>query len=876
MKGVADSAPNSSKIVRDLNRKEGTTSMPPCPSDNTLRKLALDSLDPAVFAEIDAHIAGCDVCKQRLGRLVQECPSTESEAPICLPEEARPPTVPGFEIERELGRGAMGVVYLARDEKLDRSVALKVMPVARSAEGRARKRWRAEALAFSRVRHPNVVSLYEIGETDSWLFLVLEYIPGGTLEKRLAGPVPQGVAANMVAKIATAVDRIHSAELLHLDLKPSNILVDSDVGAPLDRATPKVADFGIARLIRSSESNSDQTGTTMVGPWGGTPSYMAPEQIDGKRSELGPAADVHALGAILYELLTGRPPFQGDSVLHTLDMVRETEAVSPRQINPRISRDLETIALKCLRKEPKRRYESAQALADDLTRYLEHRPILARPVSHGERSWRWCRRRPALSTSIGALATTVLLSLVALHTLYKQTVAQRDRAEAALRREVKSRKVTSAVVDKLAQMIGDALVERPTQDEQVLNYMRSLTAQIAQARAIPGFAHNSLPTLDLLSESVSRRLIIAKRYNEARQVMKDRLEVLRECRDSNPGNDDYLLLTGVAFLMASSIENEADRAGEALDFLDQATGLIRNAGIDDARRLHLAALISDQYQQMQDRLVAQGFPEQANRARDGRALLFTLIGADDRRPERVLLRACLLADDRKSKDAQAVFEIATEIHWSIEDKTAHDRAAIRDLLGDWIYRQIRQWDESGIVERGAPLTLDHAIDRTLVLITNWSNTLELEKSKSAGLEYTLRSELVRLAASHRRVQLLNRAERSVAFFMGLAQALVRKFPSHASWHTFLAQAYSERSRNARKTEDVPLIKRSLEQSIEARKRAMILDPNNAEIRRELIDHIKRLANVPDSFSGEGRGNYEVRVSPDVATPGAHPKTGRAS
>jgi eukaryotic-like serine/threonine-protein kinase len=208
------------------------TSMPPCPSDDTLRRMALDSLEPGVFAEIDDHIAECDQCKQRLGRLVRECPSTESEAPICLPEKARPPTIPGFEIEREIGRGSMGVVYLATDEKLGRRVALKVMPGAHSEDSQGRKRWHEEARAFSRVRHSNVVSLYETGVADSWLYLVLEYIPGGTLKKRLVGSVPQELAAGLLAKIATAVAQIHTAGLLHLDLKPSNILIDS--GRALD------------------------------------------------------------------------------------------------------------------------------------------------------------------------------------------------------------------------------------------------------------------------------------------------------------------------------------------------------------------------------------------------------------------------------------------------------------------------------------------------------------------------------------------------------------------------------------------------------------------------------------------------------------------
>jgi eukaryotic-like serine/threonine-protein kinase len=576
------------------------TSMLPCPSDHTLRKLALDSLDLDALAEIDAHIEACNDCKKRLGRLVRQCPSTETEAPNCLPEKACPPTIPGFEIERELGRGAMGVVYLARDQKLGRHVALKVMPGAQSADGQARKRWRTEAQAFSRVRHPNVVSLYEIGETDSWLFLVLEYIPGGTLKKRLAGPVSQGVAVGLVAKIATAVQTIHSAKLLHLDLKPSNILVDSAEDAPLDRVTPKVADFGIARIMPRDEADPAQTGTTLMGPWGGTASYMAPEQITGARSELDPGADIRALGAILYELLTGRPPFQGDSALHTLDMVRETEAVSPRRINPHVSRDLETITLKCLQKEPKRRYASAQAVAEDLTRHLENRPILARPVSRPELAWRWCRRRPALATSLAALVTTVLFGITALHTLYARAIVERDRAEGILARELKHREIASVLIPTLQGIVDEALVGLPLQGERLENTAMSLRAELAKARTIAGFGHIYRADLDWTGHHLAWRFAQSGRLNEARAIMRDRLAFFQQCRDHDPVNRDQLWRFVDACVSAARFEDQAERPIDALGFLDRAAYLVKTAGRDDPWRPVFATSVSEMYRQLQN------------------------------------------------------------------------------------------------------------------------------------------------------------------------------------------------------------------------------------------------------------------------------------
>ncbi len=232
---------------------------------------------------------------------------------------------------------------------------------------------------------------------------MLEFVPGGSLKERLAGPVPPRAAAELMKPVADAISAVHEAGLLHLDLKPSNILLDSAPDATWKDASPKVADFGMARPL----ANLDASSTSLAGPWG-TPSYMAPEQAAASRAGIGAATDIHALGAILYELLTGRPPFQGTSTLETLDQVRGQNPVPPRRLNPKIPRDLETIALKCLEKNPSRRYASAEALADDLNRFLEGRPIKARPVSPIEHAWRWCRRQPV----IAALAATLFLTVI--------------------------------------------------------------------------------------------------------------------------------------------------------------------------------------------------------------------------------------------------------------------------------------------------------------------------------------------------------------------------------------------------------------------------------------------------------------------------------
>ena len=254
-----------------------------------------------------------------------------------------------------------------------RKVALKYIANGPAASDRQRRRWFREAEIASKVRHPNVVTLYGMLESGDGLVLVLEYIPGDTLERWLSSPLTPRDAATLMESISQTVHHIHLSRQLHLDLKPSNILLDIENIADWAKLTPKISDFGIAKS--ADRTASDTTG----GHLGGTPPYMAPEQITGEPQQLGPAADIYALGAISYHLLTGRPPFQSSSAIETLDQVRGQAPVPLRKLNPKIPHDLETITLKCLEKSPSRRYASAAELERDLRRFLDGRPISAPP-----------------------------------------------------------------------------------------------------------------------------------------------------------------------------------------------------------------------------------------------------------------------------------------------------------------------------------------------------------------------------------------------------------------------------------------------------------------------------------------------------------------
>jgi WD40 repeat protein/serine/threonine protein kinase/tetratricopeptide (TPR) repeat protein len=325
------------------------------------------------------------------------------------------PTIPGYEILGELGRGGMGVVYKARQVRLKRLVALKMILSGPHAGSEELERFITEAEAAARLQHPNIVQIYEVGEHETRPFFSLEYVEGGSLERRLDGkPLPPRAAARLVEALARAMHYAHERGIVHRDLKPANVLLacsnEPRTGQPrtaahawLQDVAPKITDFGLAKKL-----DGDQ-GQTRTGSILGTPNYMSPEQATGQVHAVGPASDIYALGAILYELLTGRPPFQGESPFDTLRRVANAEPVPPRSLVGGMPRDIETICLKCLHKDPRRRYANALEFARDLRRFQDGETIRARPTPAWERAIKWTRRRPGAA---GLLAAVILALLV--------------------------------------------------------------------------------------------------------------------------------------------------------------------------------------------------------------------------------------------------------------------------------------------------------------------------------------------------------------------------------------------------------------------------------------------------------------------------------
>jgi serine/threonine-protein kinase len=383
------------------------------------------------------------------------------------------PAVAGYDILGLLGRGGMGVVYKARHQKLKRLVALKMVLAGAHAGPQELGRFFIEAEAIAQLQHPNIVQVYEIGEQDGLPYLALEFVDGGSLNARLDGkPVPARDAARLAETLARAMGYAHLHGVVHRDLKPANVLVTAD-------GQPKITDFGLAKRLEG-DSGQTKSGTLM-----GTPAYMAPEQARGDIKVVGPLADVYSLGVILYQMLTGRTPFIGTSVIDTLHQVEHLEPVPPSRLQPSVPADLETVTLKCLQKDPGKRYASADALADDLRRFLAGEPILARPVGRAERLWRWCRRNPR----VAALSAAVLALLVAVAVTSTAMAIRisREHAAAVEARDLAAQKAAdeAAARERADHNAAAEKVAREEADKQAalaLKTLQSLIVEVVQAK----------------------------------------------------------------------------------------------------------------------------------------------------------------------------------------------------------------------------------------------------------------------------------------------------------------------------------------------------------------------------------------------------------
>jgi tetratricopeptide (TPR) repeat protein len=530
--------------------------MIPCPSDDQLRLVVEGAASAETYQEVMRHTDQCTPCWQRLEQLLADSPlrseaqlpepsvekatqpaaqpltephleKTRSETlespPFVSSSQRAAPTVPGYEILGELGRGGMGVVYRARQPSLNRLVALKVLGASAQVGDPQLARFHAEAQAVARLHHPNIVQIHEVGEHEGLSYLALEFVVGGSLDRRLRGTPQEGrQAARLVEVLARAMHHAHEQGIIHRDLKPANVLLQDDT-----LLAPKITDFGLAKNL---ESPSDLTHTGQVM---GTPSYMAPEQALGQGEQMGPATDVYALGAILFELLTGRPPFRAGSLLETLDLVRKVEPPPPGLLQPGIPRDLETICLKCLHKEPQRRYASALALADDLARYLAGEPIQARPAGLVEKGWKWARRRPtaAALVAVSVLALVVLLGGGLWYNVRLRF--ERDRAEDNFQ-------MALAAVDEFLTEVGEVqLVSEPRMEKKRLALLGK--ALVFSQRLLQQKSEESGARFQtaLAWKRVGEVQRLLGRLDEAQEAYTQAISLLDRLHAGDPKNPEY-------------------------------------------------------------------------------------------------------------------------------------------------------------------------------------------------------------------------------------------------------------------------------------------------------------------------------------------------
>ena len=495
-------------------------------------------------------------------------------------DDCPPSRIGDYEVLQTLGKGGMGVVYLARQSSVDRTVALKVIrpeqlaAMTEEQRQRALGRFRTEAQAAAQIDHENMVTLYEVGESDGQQFLSMRYVDGKSLAEILRfGPVDNTTAAKYACQVAAAVQEAHQRGILHRDLKPHNVLIDAKSSRAL------VTDFGLAKLAEHDG------GLTRDGEVMGTPQYMSPEQA---RDSAGVTvrSDVYAIGATLYHMLTARPVFQAATVWETLQQVIDRQPVAPRQLNPAIDLDLETICMKCLEKEPERRYQSAGELTEELTRYLNHEPILARPVSTFGRIWRWSRRNRMIAASALAAVMCLVVALVSVSVSLIHTRAAFQRSEQSFQQAL------NAVNDFFTTVSEETLLDQPglkplRQDlmHQAQQYYQNFLAQREHDPTVEDLLGVTHYRVGLITEEIESPEAALEHFENA-------VELQRKLLDQHP-ND----LTAI-----SDLANTLNKRGETLFRLDSITASL--ASIREARMLRQQLVRADPLQLEYRRLLA--------------------------------------------------------------------------------------------------------------------------------------------------------------------------------------------------------------------------------------------------------------------------------
>lgn len=810
--------------------------MPACPPEELLTRLGTDALGAETYAGLEDHIESCRACQAYLQRLVDQGPKPGANAAPRISPAATIPEIPDLAIERELGRGSMGVVYLARQKSLQRLVALKVLRVGPDSGTRDRGRWRREARAASRAPHPNAVQLFQIGEAGGWPYLVFEYVAGGTLKDRLQEPMPPADAASLVEAVARAGGHFHRAGVLHLDLKPSNILLAVEQDAGRERVTPKVADFGLARL----RNEPGATTGSLVRPFG-TPDYMAPEQAAADHGSLGPTCDIYALGAILYHALTGRPPFQAASVVETLDQVRGQEPVPPRRLNPCVPRDLDTICLKCLQKDPGRRYQSADALADDLRRWREGHPIAARPVPYLEQTWRWCRRRPAVAGLTAALILTLAASFVALVVLLKHAQAERAQAVTARRLAEENEKAAVATISELYVLllneVSDPISHRLL-DERAIGAFRVLRDRIGTLKDHPKFHGKYLGYLGHLEWQLAQRLSSQGRMEEAKALLTESVALLEQNRKRRP-TDTFLIRQHVNALFNLSnlmmAEGEVERVCDCLEKIEAEVRVFPTIPV----RVSVFIDLSNTRRSYANQLAAKGDPERSRRLLEADLRLLNSLDSLNRNdPKIVTCEALTLADLGETGRAEELLQ------FSLEDRSQD--IASRQQLGQalaklTVDRFLLELDTASPSPGPLHASPGAWADALLKEVHGRCGRFGIDPAATPDAVWSIAPSAFHITVQQRRSGKLAEAHRTGERFRALADRLVALYRDRPASYMVLSEAFIHQAKAAWKADDNPAAKLLELQALDAARRAFELDPQSADARYLVEEREQRVA-----------------------------------
>ncbi len=805
--------------------------MSACPEEATLRMLGGDGLGDATYAAIEQHVENCPDCKLVLEQLAHR----RGEAAAGLPGPERLPRLPGFEIQRVLDRGATSVVYLAIERRLNRPVALKVLPGGAGTDesARPRRHWLREAQAISSVRHPNVVPLYDYGDADGWLFLVLEFVPGGSLKQRLVEPLPPRAAAGMMETIVRAVGHLHGHGLIHLDLKPSNILLDGECDGPWDRVIPRITDFGLALLTDGAAASE----TSLAGIRG-TPSYMAPEQAAGSRAEvITGAADIHGLGAILYHMVTGRPPFQGSSTLETLDQVRAQLPVPPRRLNPKIPRDLETIALKCLEKLPSQRYATADAMADDLRRWLDGRPIQARPVSPVEHGWRWCRRQPVIAALTGILFLTLIGSFGVLMVLLRRSETLRARSEA-------NYQVASQSLDELLQVFDSESMRFQAGPPGRYPRLEALEAARLQAtrlsRGNPLDARG-LRRLAMIDDMLHNYYLREGRVDEAWSVTEESLEswnALVSLAPAEPG--PYRRLIGA---LDQSLSFAGDQKGRDLyeRWESQITASIqRLRQVPEVHAAQVCRLNHAHRHRAITLMLSEELPRAERVLEDDLNVLRSVRAAETVAPDFVLSESLTLAALGRWSGELTVSQSPLPLQPALltANESLNNLAELTARRIGWLPTiTTPAWF------RGEESTTEAWADRVIASVGSDAKRMNLDHRCVTTIFWLMRVRALPVLHTLRSLGKLDDARRITDQWLALGERLAKLYPNEADSYMFLSEGYVQKAKIAYRVPGEPIVVWE-QKALDAALHAARLEPEKDEASGLLEKCRVRLARVP--------------------------------